>query len=271
MRYIISTIVILSLAGCATQPMTGNTINIEKPAADRTFNVPKMSPYGTEIHSSRIISNLSSWFADGENFTDETRLAYNQNAGAIEASWNWALALNYNNVSVSFPLKIVESPNNFIITLQCPKEMISNRRNLSITGIPEWDYEKIGKRASDVCAAAQIPMIEEIKGEVNTDFNDVSVFSNFKRKLQPVSQDMWHAYQKEVKVTTLDIEKAQRFVVPSPNISAIASIAVFPYRNGSKVVYGFGYRYSIKGDGTTTYKTSDIETIKKAITNIAND
>ncbi|MDO9599090.1 MAG: hypothetical protein Q7J47_15345 [Azoarcus sp.] len=278
MRFIFAVVIVASVAvaGCAGQAAkgqvgSGNAISIASPAKDRTFRVQKITPTNKAVGRDAIIASIQSSLR--EDMLQDATLVYNGQVGAFEAKWKWALALNYNVIAVSFPLVIEESDTEYKVTLQCPKTMWSDIQDFSITGIPKWNNEKIGTSVSNACAstAVLVPYTEEFKGEINTAFNDVSVFSNYKRKLSPVPATVWHAYRDELKVTSLDIEKSQQFLVPSPRGNVIASVVVFPYRNGSKVVYAFGYRYFVKGDGTTTYSQAEVDGIKKMMADTAND
>lgn len=244
-------------------------VNITNPAQDRVFLVSKQTPTGKLVERRAITFGLLKSLREK---ISKATLESKEN-GSIEASWKWALALNKSYLTASFPVRIEDVGIQYRVTLQCPISMTSEIKDYSITGIPKWNNEKIGQNVSAACASAvlNIPFSEELKGEINSGFNDVSVFSNYRRKLKTASDEVWKNYRKETAVTALDIVKAERFFVNSPAGDSLASVIVFPYRNGAKVSYAFVYNYLVKGDGTTTYRQSDIETIKKSLADIAND
>ena len=68
-----------------------------------------------------------------------------------------------------------------------------------------------------------------------------------------------------------DIEKAKLFTLSQGKTDIELALSVFPYRSGSKVIYGFNYPYALLGNGTTTFKPDDISAIEKTIASIAND
>lgn len=279
MRYIPFVVVALSLAGCTTLHPPGDgprigtktSIPIAQPAGDRVFTVPKTTSHGTAVVAGEVRAALVRHIAHDRSMPNDAQFSIRPDTKVLRASWEWAAGLNFNLVHVEFPITVDASGAQLKVTLHCPQELSSHKMDLSITGIQHWDHEKIGRSATQACANARISMVETITGDVNTDFNDSSVFANFSRRLTPVSKQRWSAYVKEVPVTKIDIKKAQLFFVPAPQGETIASISVFPYRDGSKVVYAFDYRYDFTGGTESTYKTSDIAVVKSVIEKIAND
>jgi hypothetical protein len=103
-----------------------------------------------------------------------------------------------------------------------------------------------------------------IRSEFNTSFPSDSVFANYLRKLKSGTLS-----QEEIK--SYDIEKAKYFSINANGKDTNVAISVFPYRNGSKVVYGFYHTYTLFGDGTKTYHTDDAKITENIIKTIAND
>lgn len=261
------------LAGCASPGGIGasriESISIQSGGRETKFEIAKQTPSSINITKQMIATAIIGSIK--KDVGNNAELQYNQNTNNIEISYRWALALNHNILSADYTLHISDNTPNWIVSLKCPTSMTSDIVDMSITGIPKFNHTGIASRIVSSCHNLEfsIPFTEEVKSEIDTQFNDVSTFSNFRRKLKP-ARDAWLAYSKDTKATALDIEKSEKFYAPSPYDDTLISIAVYPYRNGSKVLYAFAYKYSVTPSGTT-YNKNVIDDMKKSITLIAND
>lgn len=102
-----------------------------------------------------------------------------------------------------------------------------------------------------------------MKGEVNSQFNDTSTYANFLRILGQ------YKFDNSVKVD--DIRKKNTFTFKYKNTNLPLYIQVYPYRNGSKVVYEVEIPYEVNSQGGISITKEDIDSIKKQIEKIAND
>jgi hypothetical protein len=191
----------------------------------------------------------------------------------IDVNYDWTSAANFSRIVARYIVKISESGDYYNMTMQCPSSMRPEVRNWSLTGILEWDHAKISKNLVNACNTAEINIkwYDSIKGEIDSPFNETSVFANFRRRLHSVTEREWAEYKTVNKATTLDIEKSEKFLLKTPRSSVILAIKAYPYRNGSKTVYVFDYPYVISGRGTTTFDRKEVEDIKRMIVSIAND
>lgn len=134
-----------------------------------------------------------------------------------------------------------------------------------ISGRKLFPDNQVAADLSRICTGLKITIQHQkyVKSEINTQFPSDSTFANYSRKM---------AISKELnKVNAFDIEKATIFNFNSGKNRIDVAISVFPYRTGSKVVYGFYYPYNLLGDGTSTYRQEDIASLQKTIAAIAND
>jgi hypothetical protein len=105
-----------------------------------------------------------------------------------------------------------------------------------------------------------------LKDEVNTNYNDASTFANFERLLGV------YAWKDKEKPTNIDIAKEKYFSFKTEKGTILPlHIKVYPYKNGSKVVYDMEVPYHIFLNGTYSFNDSDMKKIKDQIAKIAND
>jgi hypothetical protein len=258
------------LCGCATSlaPKLENIV-IPDGAQQKKFTIMKLTPSSKNIRRDQIVDAVIRSLRTELGSAPELRYVATENTIALAYRQN--MGINHANLVADYKFAIEEDGSNYLVTLQCPAVMHSDILDISLTGMGGWNKEQIAKKISASCnsASISIPFADGIRSEVNIPFNDISTFSNFRRHLRS-GKDAWSAYAKDEEVTALDIAKSEKFYAPAPYGDTLVSVAVYPYRNGSKVVYAFVYRYSITGSGTT-YNANSIKEIKKAIVSVAND
>lgn len=101
-------------------------------------------------------------------------------------------------------------------------------------------------------------------GEIDVKYNDESVYANFSRLL-----GLYNYKNDEIK--KYDIKKDRVFNLGLTTEPLPVKIVVYPYRNGSKVVYEFESKFSIKSNGTTTFDESKINNYVATIRKVANN
>jgi len=105
-----------------------------------------------------------------------------------------------------------------------------------------------------------------LKGEINSEYNDASTYANFERILG------FYQWEDNKKPTNADISKEKYFSYKLPNDEIIPlHIKVYPYKNGSKIVYDTEVRYSLALNGNVNLATQDLDAIKVNMLKIAND
>jgi hypothetical protein len=114
-------------------------------------------------------------------------------------------------------------------------------------------------------SAPAIQSVEYVKGEIDSKFGSESVFANFSRILR-LRSDL-----KNEEVKAFDIEKAEVFVLSTPQLDTTLALSVFPYRGGAKALYSIKYPYTVRADGTTSYDPAVIAQAQKRIEAVAND
>ena len=107
-----------------------------------------------------------------------------------------------------------------------------------------------------------------LKGEINTKYPANSIYANFKRLM---GQYTGYYYWTDSKERISSIEKENTFNLKIKDKIYPVNIKVYPYRNGSKVIYKAYISYKIYSDGTSTLTKQDIENAKKEIERVIND
>ena len=107
-----------------------------------------------------------------------------------------------------------------------------------------------------------------LKGEINTKYPANSIYANFKRLMGQYTDNYYWTDSRE-KISP--IEKKNVFNLKIKNNNYPLYIKVYPYRNGSKVVYKAYISYKINSDGTSTLTRQDIENAKKEIEKVINN
>ena len=122
------------------------------------------------------------------------------------------------------------------------------------------DIDQIFNKLSSI--KLTVKKVYTLQGEINTKFPSESIYANFKRIL-----GNW----KIKTVTTNDIKKENTFALPVGKNKYPLKIEVYPYRNGSKVIYSVAIQYTISSNNTCSLSKEDVEKAKKFIEKIIND
>jgi len=171
-----------------------------------------------------------------------------------------------NNFSADFVLNINRSGEIYTVKVTCPSVITNDVSTL--TGMPWRAFipkEDIIADVNAICnkAALTFPLTES--GEINTSFNDSSVFSNFNRKFKSY-------IPKSEEIKQYDLEKSKWFYFSDNGKEHKVAISVFPYRNGSKVVYRSLRTVTCKSNqACEDFDPAFAERLKTALTTIAND
>ncbi len=164
--------------------------------------------------------------------------------------------------------KLNETKNNIVLTLTNPKNVNFSKDIFytNLIGSKLCMFE--GSTKDAIKAINYLPnkiMLGRsigFKGEVNSKYSMKSVYANLKRKLKPVS--------KRYESITPDKMK-NKFYLDLDGYTYPTYFTVYPYRNGSKVVYSANLTYSIDSNGNTTLTKEDIKKLHKKIKNIINN
>ncbi|MCX6061138.1 MAG: hypothetical protein NT103_02675 [Campylobacterales bacterium] len=101
------------------------------------------------------------------------------------------------------------------------------------------------------------------KGEVNTKYPDKAVYANFKR--------LMGIYNWRVEDKVSDIKKENTFTLTVQGKQYPLYVEVFPYRDGTKVIYSTTVGYVINSKGSCSLNQTDIKELNKQIEKIIND
>lgn len=144
-------------------------IDVINEAPSRTFKIPKVLTSGAEVNSKLIISTIANSltpkvlvggkiynFGLSSPNPGIANLSFNSEALSLDYNWKWEQGLNSNVVTASFPIKIEEQGDLFLVTLECPRVLKSEIRDWSLFGIPQWNTEALRKDVASACADVQI-------------------------------------------------------------------------------------------------------------------
>lgn len=169
----------------------------------------------------------------------------------------------------SYGVSIKETDNQFIATVTCPssyhdEQTLSGGIIGTMQGGDVFPKDRLVADFNRMCSESKPVMKKSklIKGEFNSKYRSEDVFANFSRILNKDTH----------RVHGFDIEKAENFHFKSDNLNPTTlGLSVYPYRGGSKIVYGFHYAYKNTSDGKTSYSEKAIDLAKNKIKAIAND
>ena len=109
----------------------------------------------------------------------------------------------------------------------------------------------------------------EFKGEVNTKYPAKAVYANFKRILGEFKN--WNSWTRNSGERISESKKQNSFILKLNERLYPLHVEVYPYRDGSKVVYSAKLKYTIDSKGNTTLTKEDIKQLHKKIEDIINN
>lgn len=167
-------------------------------------------------------------------------------------------------LDVAYPYQLTRDGEYQILTVSWPENVVLTRaENLdSFYKVAELmqDAQRLYRELST--SNALVNGRYELKGEVNSQFNDMSIYANFERILG--------RYESE-KTKINDAKLEHIFSLKYLDMALPLYVEVYPYRNGSKAVYKVGIVYKMDAKGGMSINTADLEGIKKKIEQIVND
>lgn len=203
---------------------------------------------------------------------DGVKFSKNENKIKIDYVKGYYIKPSY-SISFEMLISISKTADNMTINVQYPTHAVSKNTYFSVA-IAEpldteekliSDLENIYKKISNTSEKAFIPKAVKLSGEVNSNYNDSSTYANFERLLGVYS---WH----EAKPSNVDITKEKYFSFKTADGNIVPlHLKVYPYKNGSKIVYDLEIPYKIYLNGISSFTKVEIENIKKDIAKIAND
>jgi len=170
---------------------------------------------------------------------------------------------------LSFPVSYVIERNNDDVTIQLippEKSEMTTRRLLFMPPPKLGPANELLDDFSNVLNAAptvKIKMLALVKGEVTSNFKPESILGNFERLLGRHK----YGYSEERKY---DLKRDNVFSYQLGQERFPLKVAVFPYRDGTKIVFEAFLPYQISADGYT--EGFDVsETLKNDVQKIVND
>jgi len=171
------------------------------------------------------------------------RIPYKYNSTSIKLEYPTQYTVVHCNDAIGMKIKLLDNPSNLKKDVF---NILSNLKNVKLS---------LSKRYI-------------LQGEINTKYPANSIYANFKRLM---GQYQGNYYWTDSKEKISSIEKENTFNLKIKNKIYPLNVKVYPYRNGSKVVYKAYISYKIYSDGTSTLTKKDIENAKKEIERVVND
>lgn len=261
--------VVSVMAGCSA-PVTKN-IDIQQ-SEITNFNIPSALVDGKENIIPSLYANgllqktqYKNLFIDAAGFNAGTRSRAKDNTAYISYVKESRKVSFYHNLTGEFHIQTKKNSDYYSINVTCPTKIEIDGHDNPVDGIkPFISPKEATADLQRLCKITPIVFTQFITGEINTDFNDSSVFANFKRKLKS-----YDPKQEEIK--QYDLGKSTWFYISDKGQDYKVAISVFPYRNGSKVTYKTTQTTTCNPSTTCIYDADLGNRINDAIKKIAND
>lgn len=278
-------------SGCGSAVLPPKQIPITKQSEEKVLLVKATDLAGKEISQYTVLDKIGSQFSNGSKYRQKIKLrncpscTMYQVIGVESRYANQQLQLSYVNGLdynpgiyeskdiFKFPIKanFDSTTNTYKITIGYPNEVTTNSAtNIIGKEIQQLDtlqnLEKDAKDLFDNLKNQKILLKLNIAGEINTQYSDASTYANFERTLGIYQ---WGYREKP---TNGDIAKEKYFTFKlKDGTTTPLHIKVYPYQNGSKVIYDLQIEYSLDMNGGMNLTASDIDNIKTQIAKIANN
>ena len=289
-RTILGLGLIAGFTGCSTGPQTPQIHNTNLPQKEVkvNFNFIKRDPITNKkikVDISKLKSQIANDMLKYSKYY-EFRATYWSNSGIVDYSGlriytenkdykldyangerdnNWYLNeiifkvpydIDINHLTLKYPIKYTQINCNDAIGMTIPPLDTPNNLKKDVINI----INKLSK------TKFYFIRTYTLKGEINSKYNANSIYANFKRLMGQYPKNTWFEKQK-----ISPIEKKNYFALKIKNKVFPLKIEVYPYRNGSKVIYHSDLTYKIFSDGTSSLTKQDIENAKKTIFNVVNN
>ncbi len=277
---------VIAVTGCANAPQGPQTVGLNL-SGEKTLVFQKTNADGQKITSEQIVSSVQknmyelSEVRPVTKFRSETgNLYYVKGIEVIPQSGFITISYvngNYHSdtgnsyltrSNAAFSYQVSEDGDTVKAKLIPPASIATKKQSLLglISSSQLISDQKMIGDISKIYGSLNpsIDLAKEVKGEVNVQYNDESVYANFKRLLGS------YKYKGDEK-KKFDIEKDAVFSLQNGKEIIPVKISVFPYRNGSKVVYEFEVPYSLKADGTSSYSEESVKGLIAKIEKVAQD
>jgi len=281
----------LSIFGCSTGPQPTQTKPITSPKKEITIklNFPKKDPVtnqSLQIHKNQLLSQIEDDMYNFSNYYKFKIIGH----GPVDKYAGIEITRNPNYYNIDYKNGEYNTNQWFLtkVKFQVPYKYSTNSIKLiypnQYTLIPCNDaigvkidlLDKPSNLKKDVFYVLNnlkniklsISKKYILKGVINAKYSADSIYANFKRLMgQYTGKYYWTNSTKSIS----PIEKENTFNLKIKKKIYPINIKVYPYRNGSKVVYKAYISYRINSDGTSTLIRQDIENAKKEIKEVVNN
>lgn len=242
--------------------VTGEKVQIDLNSQNFSDDIASYSKY-SKFHATRNAKpgiNITDYAGlKVEKQRDSYLLKYangHQNNGSwylTEAIFDFKFKVNDNQITFMYPTNYTYQP--FADAVGLGIDPLAPKSSL------EADTANVFSKLENLTVS--IKNEYSYKGEVNTKYPDKAIYANFKRILGNYN---WHA---EDKIS--EVKKENTFALNFKGQTFPLFVEVFPYRDGSKVIYSSSIQYTIDSKGNCSASKSDIDALNKQIEKIIND
>lgn len=279
---------IFALSSCASLNDQPQQSNIQSFTNLYTYMSKDLSD--ATVSDSDISNALSDVIQNNTNYRYKTWYSYTQNTsknnvfGVKVVQQQDSLIVSYMNGSIaggSFPADNYSSTN-FMINKNITST--SNQMQLKATVSSNVNVVKetslfiginqvgsVGELYNDLKATmsknAPIKRTYMLNGEINSVYSSDSIYANFQRSLGAYDWKNWGGSDP---VKSYDIKKENTYKLDFASSYVPLNVAIYPYRNQSKIIYKVLIPYQLNSDGTATLSKTQVEQLKAKIKDIVN-
>lgn len=287
----------IGLTGCG-EPIPPKQMNIKK---IDNINVEYKfidNINSTPISEQRIKTALISHLASNSKYINKTinhRIATEPTYGKVINYNNNVITINYLNgnqncgrdcksihgqvTQAIFKINTKiesKSKNTFLLSATFPKQY-TIKPDSSVFGSEFKPLDKPNKLEADAkkmfnslkLKPLLIKRSIKFKGEINTKYQDKAIYANFKRILgEFINWRYWNRTNNEI---ITESKKQNSFDLKINNKSYPLDVEVYPYRDGSKVIYSTTLKYTVDSNGNSTLTKKDIDALHNKIAKIINN
>ena len=279
---IIGATLAIGFTGCGQQNLQPKTLKL-KPDK-KVYKFTKKNPLDNSVNIKMLvekaITNKRNLYKITRSYTtvkEKTDINIDKKANQINVDINLDASLCNSHIKFSKKFDIKETEDSITLSITNPNKIYFSKDayyenlvgdKLCMLNINEADAIKAINYLPNYITVYKKQY--ELKGEVDTKYSAKSVYANFKRLLGEYSDNRYNnRYGSKNNINSTKIKN--KFALPFLKKTLPLYVDVYPYRDGSKVVYTVSIPNDITSDGKIHLTKDDIKNIKHKIESIVKD
>jgi len=264
---------VVGVTGCSIAPMAPKKIVFnEGQLKKETYTIFKKDDVsGIEINKNKVVAELKRAISPRTIATSRTGkdvIDIVESAEVYHIKLSMTKGLCDSEVVANRRYELVETDTSIKVTLYGPTEINFSEEAFyeNINGymlcMPQGSEEKTIGILSVLPKKLEISRrVFKLEGELNTEYSDRSIYANFKR--------IFGSYHNKERIS--DIVKENLFSLEFKGKKYSLSVEVYPYKNGSKVVYTTTIPYKISSDLSELLTMAEVNQLREIIKQVVND